>query len=556
MLKHLFIKNYTLVSHLDIDFGSGFSVITGETGAGKSIILGAVNLLLGQRADTKCIQEGFDRCIIEAHFSFSDDSAQDVFRKYEIEYDASDCIVRREMHVSGKSRAFINDTPVPLTVLKELGEKLMDIHSQHQNLLVNNEEFQLNVVDIVADNKSLLGEYTLLYSDYNKAAKKLATLTRQSEETKENEEFIRYQLEELQNANLRVGEDDELKEECTSMTYAEDIKSALFNSDIMLSGSDNEQGILSKLSSICSQILPASTHLTSLKQIYDNVESAYVELQEVSRELSSILQDIEYDPDRLDKINERIFQLSTLQKKYRVASITELIQKRDELEKDISLIENTDEELLIAQQELNVCRIKLTEQASLLTSRRKQIAAKIEDEMQQRLIPLGIPNVRFEVHVDSKAPSENGADKVQFYFSANKNTTLQPISQVASGGEIARVMLSIKAMVSGAIELPTIIFDEIDTGISGSIAEKMAEIMNSMGNNGRQVISITHLPQIAAKGQQHYKVFKEDKDLFSETNMISLSPEQRITEIAGMLSGSEITDEAISNAKALLKITV
>lgn len=553
MLKHLFIKNYTLVSNLDIDFGQGFSVITGETGAGKSIILGAVSLLLGQRADSKSIQEGFDKCIIEAHFSFGDDSAQEIFNKYDIEYDASDCIVRRELYISGKSRAFINDTPVQLNTLKELGEKLMDIHSQHQNLLINNEEFQLNVVDIIADDKKLLDEYTLLYEEYNKVLKKLAIITKQSKEAKENEEYIRFQLDELHNANLCIGEDEELKEESVALTYAEDIKSALYNTDCILSGTDDEKGVISKLSSISSQLSSASAHLSSLKSIHDSIESAYLELQDVSREISYKLQNVEFNPEHLDKINERIFQLSTLQKKYHVASIEELIQKRDELERNMSLIENSDAELSMAQQEVHACRARLMAKAALLTDMRKQAADKIEEEMQQRLVPLGIPNIRFEVHVDSKDPSADGADKVQFYFSANKNTTIQPVSQIASGGEIARVMLSIKAMISGTIELPTIIFDEIDTGVSGKIAEKMAEIMVEMGNSKRQVISITHLPQIAAKGQYHYKVYKEEGDLFSETNMVQLTPEQRVVEIAGMLSGSELTDEAINNAKVLLK---
>ena len=554
MLKHLYIKDYTLISCLDMDFSSGFSVITGETGAGKSIILGAIGLLLGQRADTKAIKDDCSKCTIEAHFSFEDDnkSLRTLFEQNELDFDADDCIVRRELSSSGKSRAFINDTPVSLSLLKVLGDKLMDIHSQHQNLLLNDEDFQLHIVDIIAKNNQKRDEYLSIFTDYTQAIIKVKKLSEKIAEIKNNEDFLRYQYDELSNANLQEGEYDSLQEEYTTASHTEDIKTALYHTDTLLA--DEPTNIVSNLRQ-------AVGHLSSIMDVYPKVaelcsrlNTTYVEIEDISRDISSLTQDVDFDPERLEFINERMSLLNSLMKKYKVEEYDELLTVRAKLEDELSHIENSDAELQQAEEEAASLLAKLKESAAALSATRADAARIIEHEMEQTLIPLGMPNIRFEVKMESKDYSKDGADKVLFYFSANKNAQLQPIAQIASGGEIARVMLALKALISGAVQLPTIIFDEIDTGVSGNIAEKMAEVMVHIAHSGRQVISITHLPQIAAKGDNHYKVFKEDNDLFSETKMIHLNKEERINEIATMLSGSRISHEAISNAKALLNI--
>lgn len=554
MLKHLYIKNYTLIDTLDIDFLSGFSVITGETGAGKSIILGAVGLLLGQRADTKAIKDGCDRCIIEAHFSFESnhETLKALFDENDIDFDADDCIVRRELLASGKSRAFINDTPAPLSLLKEIGDKLMDIHSQHQNLLINSEDFQLSVVDIIAANETTRTEYTLLYNKYKESERALAAIKQQIASAKDNEDFLRYQCDELSKAELCEGELDELQDEASAISHSEDIKSALFQANDVFNG--DAVNLLGNLKQATNSISNIEQVFPKVQEISERLQSSYVELQDISREVSSLLDEVDFDPMRMEYINERLNMLNTLLKKYKAANETELIAKRDMLSKELAQIDNSDEALRKAEQDVALTRSAMMEKAVELSASRAEAARKVEAEMQQRLMALGMPNIRFEVRIDTKEPSSDGTDRAIFYFSANKNAQLQPVSQIASGGEIARVMLSLKAMISGVAKLPTIIFDEIDTGVSGKIAEKMAEIMAEMGNEGRQVISITHLPQIAAYASNHYKVYKEDNDLFSETKMIHLNTEQRIREIAAMLSGSTITEEALNNAKALLKL--
>lgn len=553
MLKHLYIKNYTLIDTLDIDFKSGFSVITGETGAGKSIILGAVGLLLGQRADTKAIKDSCEKCTVEAHFSFEGNTTaiKSLFDENDIDFDKDDCIIRRELLASGKSRAFINDTPAPLALLKEIGDKLMDIHSQHQNLLLNNEDFQLSVVDIIADNEELREEYTLLYNKYKEAEKQLEQIKKQIEATKENEEYLRYQFNELTNANLIAGELESLTEEGETISHAEDIKSALYFVDETFNG--EAMNLLGNLKQSSNSIANIEEVFPKVKDVSERMQSSFIELQDISRELSALLDEVDFDPMRMEFINERVNLLHTLIKKYKVESDAELIEKRDTLSAELSQIENSDEELKQAEKRVDECYATLMGKASELNETRRKAASKVEAEMQQRLVPLGIPNIRFEVRIESTEPTAVGADRVTFYFSANKNAQLQPVAQIASGGEIARVMLSLKAIISGATKLPTIIFDEIDTGVSGKIAEKMAEMMAEISNEGRQVISITHLPQIAAFANNHYKVFKEDNDLFSETKMVELTLDERIKEIAGMLSGSVITDEALNNARALLK---
>ena len=552
MLKQLYIKNFTLIDELNISLYSGFSVITGETGAGKSIILGAIGLLLGNRADSKAIKAGRDRCVIEAHFDLSRYGMQKFFDDHDIDYDADDTIIRRELTAAGKSRAFINDTPVPLTRMRELGEQLVDIHSQHQNLLLQKEDFQLNVVDIIAQDADQLKVYQKEYYAYRKAKELLEELKAEIAKNRENEEFMRFQHKELDDANLQEGELEQLEQEAETLSHSEDIKTALYEADSALSGDDDS--ILDKLKNATHQLENICDVYPSMADVAGRMQSSYIELKDIAQEISSSVDHVEFDPNRLDAINTRLDKLYTLQQKFHVETVTELIATRDRIAEQLSHIDNGDEDIEEKEKEVAALLAKAEKQAALLTSIRQKSAKAIEKEMKGRLIPLGIPNVRFEIAFAEKPLSGNGADKVSFLFSANKSTQLQPVSQVASGGEIARVMLSLKAMISGAVKLPTIIFDEIDTGVSGKIAEKMADIMEEMGLQNRQVLSITHLPQIAAKGSHHYKVLKEETENGTISHMKELNNQERIEEIAQMLSGSDITQAALANAKELLRI--
>lgn len=552
MLKQLYIKNFTLIDELNISLYPGFSVITGETGAGKSIILGAIGLLLGNRADSKAIKAGRDRCVIEAHFDLSRYGMQKFFDDNDIDYDADDTIIRRELTAAGKSRAFINDTPVPLTRMRELGEQLVDIHSQHQNLLLQKEDFQLNVVDIIAQDADQLKVYQKEYYAYRKAKELLEELKAEIAKNRENEEFMRFQHKELEDANLQEGELEQLEQEAETLSHSEDIKTALYEADSALSGDDDS--ILDKLKNATHQLENICDVYPSMADVAGRMQSSYIELKDIAQEISSSVDHVEFDPNRLDAINTRLDKLYTLQQKFHVETVTELIATRDRIAEQLSHIDNGDEDIEEKEKEVAALLVKAEKQAALLTSIRQKSAKAIEKEMKGRLIPLGIPNVRFEIAFAEKQLSGNGADKVSFLFSANKSTQLQPVSQVASGGEIARVMLSLKAMISGAVKLPTIIFDEIDTGVSGKIAEKMADIMEEMGLQNRQVLSITHLPQIAAKGSHHYKVLKEETEDGTISHMKELNNQERIEEIAQMLSGSDITQAALANAKELLRI--
>jgi DNA repair protein RecN (Recombination protein N) len=552
MLKHLYIKNFTLIDELDIELYQGFSVITGETGAGKSIILGALGLLLGQRADSKAIKQGAEKCVIEAHFDLSRYGMTDFFEENEIEYDAADCIVRRELTASGKSRAFINDTPVQLSLLKELGDQLVDIHSQHQNLLLNKQDFQLNVVDIIAGDEKELQLYQQAYTQYHSTEKELSTLKESIEQNRQNADFLQFQFEELTQANLAEGEQEELEQKSETMSHSEEIKSALYEADNALSA--DQTGVVGSLRTALSAIRQIEKVLPDASELVERLDSSYIELKDIAQEISSQMEHVDFDPAELDAINNRLDKLYDLEKKYHVETVEELIAKRDELKIQLGCIENSDEALAELQQKLAAQLAQAQKAAEALTKLRTKAAKQIEKEMQGRLMPLGMPNVKFSIEMTQEPLNVSGQDKVAFLFSANTSTPLQPISQVASGGEIARVMLSLKAMISGAVKLPTIIFDEIDTGVSGKTAEKMAEIMQEMGHHERQVISITHLPQIAALGSAHYKVEKEETAKGTISRMRKLSDDERVLEIAQMLSGSNVSEAAISNAKQLLKM--
>lgn len=552
MLKQLYIRNFTLIERLDMTFNGGFSVITGETGAGKSIILGAIGLLKGQRADSKLIKRGSEKCVIEAHFNLSRYGMEKFFNDNDVEYDADDCIVRREITAAGKSRAFVNDTPVPLSVLKELGEQLIDVHSQHQNLLLGKQDFQMEIVDIIADDKDLLDNYRKAYGDYREKQRQLDDLQERLTSNKANADFLLFQYEELDRTNLVEGEQETLEAQANQMSHYEDIKTALYQADKAMSAegtgvTENLRTAINALHSI-EGVLPMAGELAS------RMDADFIDLKDIADELEGQLDKVDFDPKELDSINDRLDRIYSLQKKYHCDTVSQLIEIRDNLKKQLDGIENGDYDLQQVKNEVAKSMKLAIQKADSITKVRKTAAKKIEEVIKQRLVALGMPNIQFTINLESSELSADGADKVAYMFSANRNMPMQPVAQVASGGEIARLMLSLKAMVSGAVKLPTIIFDEIDTGVSGKIAEKMADIMCEMGNNERQVISITHLPQIAAKGATHYKVYKEDRGDTTVSTMKLLCGEERVNEIAQMLSGSDITEAAISNARELLKM--
>lgn len=550
MITHLYIKNFTLIDKLDIDFYPGFSVITGETGAGKSIILGAIGLLLGQRAETKQIKQGCDKCSIEAHFNLAAYGMKPFFDDNDIDYDAEDCIIRREIMASGKSRVFINDTPTSLALLKTFGELLMDVHSQHKNLLLQKQDFQLNTVDIIAENQTLTAEYAGCFTSYKKALQRVKALRQEIDDNLAQKNFLEFQYQELSAASLQAGELEELEQSAETMSHSEDIKTALYKADNALNCDDS--GILTNLRATVNSLHDIADVLPGARQLEERTQSCMIELKDIAQEIGRELDNIDYDPAELDAINSRLDKLYDLQKKYRKEKIEELIEMRDELHAALENIENSDEAMEEAQRKVDSLAAQCAEIAGKLTVTRKKAARTIEKIMQDSLKRLGMPNVEFTISISATELGDNGGDRVEFLFSANKNVPLQPISQVASGGEIARVMLSLKAMISGTVKLPTIIFDEIDTGVSGKVAEQMAKMMREMGNSNRQVISITHLPQIAALGTTHYKVYKEDCDGITSSHMTLLNHDQRVNEIAQMLSGSDITQAAVDNAKELL----
>lgn len=551
MLQSIYIQNYALIDKLDIDFTSGFSVITGETGAGKSIILGAIGLLLGQRADVKAIKNASSKCIVEARFRIASYNMEDFFTQNDIDFDPEECILRREVSINGKSRAFINDTPASLAQMKLLGEKLIDIHSQHQNLLLNKEGFQLNILDILAQDDKEVKVYIDLYNKYRKICHELEEFILQADKSRQDEDYIRFQLEQLEEAQLQEGEQSALEKEAETLSHSEDIKSGLYKAEQLIDG--DEDGTLS-LTKECIQTLQSIDRVyTPAQEWTERLNSCYIELKDLSMEIRGAQEEVEFNPNRLEYVNERLNLIYSLQQKHRTDTIEGLIELTARYRKQLDAITSFDDRIEELNQQKAQFYMQVIKQGEVLTQLRTQAARYIESQMEALLIPLGMPNVRFAVELTPrKEPDSKGMDSVTFLFSANKNGTLQNVASIASGGEIARVMLSLKAMIAGAVKLPTIIFDEIDTGVSGSIAEKMALIMQDMGRQNRQVISITHLPQIAARGIAHYKVYKEDTETGTNSHIRRLTDEERVKEIANMLSGSTLTEAAMNNARALL----
>ncbi len=552
MLKQLFIKDYALIDELNMEFHRGFSVMTGETGAGKSIILGALSLLLGQRADTKAIKSGAKKCTVEAHFDLSRYPLESFFQENEIDYDRNDCILRREITATGKSRAFINDTPVALTMMRQLGQQLVDIHSQHQNLLLQEEDFQLRTVDIIANEQDKLQEYQDLFAKYQDVSRQVEEKKQEIAELQERADYIRFQYQEISKLNLYPELQTELEQERDKLSHVEEIKMNLFSAEQLFSG-EEDGGILPQLKEVSRNISNITDVYPEIRETADRIDSCMIELKDLYEGIRHEVQDIDYDPQRLEQINGILDQLYSLEQKHHVSTVEDLIALRDSLKQQIDTVDNSDEQLQVLSEEQQQLLKGCVQRAQRLSAGRKKAAKTIEKEMTERLAPLGIPQVRFVVEISDKPLSSTGSDKIRFLFSANTNTPMLPIADVASGGEIARVMLSLKAMISNQVKLPTIIFDEIDTGVSGKIAEKMGQIMQEMGAHDRQVISITHLPQIAARGRYHYKVCKEEREQGTVTTMVMLNDDARVQEIAQMLSGEDITAAAIDNAKALLQ---
>lgn len=552
MLKSLFIRNFVLIDSLDIKFNQGFSVITGETGAGKSIILGALSLVLGQRADGKSIKNGSEKCVIEAVFDVSKYKLEEFFMIKDLEYDAKVCILRRELYTSGKSRAFINDSPVSLTILKELGARLIDIHSQHQNLLLGDTRFQLKVIDVMAENEILLILYRKEYNRYQFLKKELTELTEKARQTKQEEDYVRFQLEQLVEANLSIGEQEDLEQELETLSHAEEIKGSLYKVTQLLNG--EEQGAVQLIKEALSTADNLERYYPKAKEISERLRSAYIDLNDLASEAELWKEDIEFNPERLDWVNERLNTLYTLEQKHRVSTIEELITLQNQYEEQLKEIDSFDEQIENLKEQVEISYQELLQQATVLSEQRKIASKAIASQLVEKIIPLGMPNTRFSIDFVSRSePGIDGMDEIQFMFSANKSAELQPVAQTASGGEISRLMLCIKAMIAGFTALPTIIFDEVDTGVSGDIADKMGDIMQDLGTK-MQVFTITHLPQIAAKGKEHYFVYKEDTDEQTTTHIKLLNKDERIKEIARMLSGSTLTEASIANAKDLLKI--
>lgn len=551
MLQHLTIQHYALIEHLDIDFHRGFSVITGQTGAGKSIILGALNLLLGGRADAKAIQTGEKKCMVEASFAIEDLKIEPFFANNDIDYDAHDCIIRREVLQSGKSRAFINDTPVSASKLKELGASLIDIHSQHQNLLIRNEHFLINTLDIMAAQPQLVSSYKCLYGQCRQAEIALEQLQQCAAKGRADQEFMQFQLKQIDDAQLQVDEQQSLEEEQQILSHAEEIKQGLFIARNLLT---NEESSLSQQLRLAIEALENITDsFNNAKGLADRLRSTRIELDDIEAELETEADRIEYDPTRLGFVEERLNIIYELEQKHNVTSISELLSIADKLRTNLDAIENVDED--IKRQTAEVARIKALRDktATQLTASRKKAASVMQQELIEALHVLGMPNVQMEMDITPRTePDATGADKVTFLFSANKNVPKQDVSAIASGGEIARLMLALKALIAKRTSLPTIVFDEIDTGVSGTMAERMAQVMQQIAQTC-QVICITHLPQIAALGSYHFRVYKEDNGDSTRSHIIQLNNEERVEEIAHMLSGETITEAAINNARALLK---
>jgi DNA repair protein RecN (Recombination protein N) len=550
MLKHLSVQNYALIDKLEVELTDGLTIITGETGAGKSILLGALGLIAGSRADTQSLQDKTKKCIIEAAFSIKEYKLKDFFKENELDYEAISTI-RREINPEGKSRAFINDTPVTLNQLKELGERLIDIHSQHQTLSLNGADFQLSVVDAFAKHEDVLIEYKTEFKNYKSLEKQLNELIERESQAKKDLDYFQFQFNELEDANLKAGEQVDMEQELETLNNAEDIKLNLSKAAFSLAG--GEQNLLSSFNEIKAILNSLSKFKPEIAELNTRINSAYIELKDISNELESLEQEIVYNPKRIELLNEKLDAIYRLQQKHQVKTIDELISIKDELSNKLLDFSSLETEIQKTKSALEQSKKTLAAKSKTLSDNRKKVIPKIEKEIATLLSALSMPNAQLKINQTAlELFGTTGIDKINFLFSANKGSDFKELNKVASGGELSRLMLSIKSLIAQLTALPTIIFDEIDTGVSGDVADKVGSIMNTMSDK-MQVITITHLPQIASKGASHLFVYKEDKNNKTYSNIKKLNNEERIQEIAKMLSTGSPTAAAISNAKELLK---
>jgi DNA repair protein RecN (Recombination protein N) len=550
MLKSLSIKNYALINDISIDFYNGLSIITGETGSGKSILLGALSLMLGERAETGIIRSGEEKCIVEGSLLIKEYDLQDYFNSNDIDY-SHETIIRREINLAGKSRAFINDSPVNLNILKELGEKLIDIHSQHETLFLSHDDFQLQVIDAMAGNSSLLMDYSAKFKKFRKDLKELNELKRALNKDKSELDYLKHQFNELESVQLVAGEQIELENELEILSHSEEIKYHLYGV-IELFNSDNS-GILTNLKETISKLAKVGSHHNKIAAIEPGVNSAYIELKEYIKEIEHIAEAVELDPSRVEFVKSRLDIIYNLIQKHHVASADDLISLKSGISKKIEAIAFDDEHLTSLEKLVSTQQGEIEKLCEVLSEKRQNISPELCHQVLGILSHVGIPNAAFEVQFESLTePGPKGSDKVKFLFSANKNQGVKELSKVASGGELSRFMLAIKSLVAGKLKLPTIIFDEIDSGVSGEIADKVGNIIKAMASN-MQVLNITHLPQVASKGDYHYLVYKTHTSSASETKIKLLNDAERSTEIAKMLSGQTLTNAARVNADELLR---
>lgn len=549
MLKTLHISNYALITTLTIDFEAGMSVLTGETGAGKSIIIGALSLIQGQRADTRMVKEGTEKSIVEAEFDVKNYSLKSFFENNDLDYNDA-CLIRREIATNGKSRAFINDTPVPLNLLRELSDKLLDIHSQHENLLLSTENYQLMVVDAVAQNINELTDFKQSFTEWNEAKSDLNKLRKEADRRNADLDYLRFQLNQLDEAKLTVGEQTDLEAELEMLSHVEEIKLALGQTDHLLTNEDTN--VLKSVKDITVALRRINNYLPESTNWTERLEAVLIELKDMAADISLAQNKLEFNPERLEMLDNRLNLIYSLQKKFRVDTIEKLIELRESFRNQLNRIENMEEELIEAQKRVEACSQVMKINAETLTETRRKAIPAIEKYLVEQLHLLGMPDVRFVVSImPATEYTEKGNDVVEFQFSANKNRSVQPVSLIASGGEVSRLMLAIKSLLIRQSDLPTIIFDEIDTGVSGEISGRMGEIMRKMSQS-TQLIVITHLPQIASKGHTHYSVYKDNTGTQTETHIRRLTPDQRIKELASLLSGKTITEAAMMNARELL----
>ena len=554
MLQRLYIRNFALIRELEIELDKGMSVITGETGAGKSIILGAISLLLGQKADARSILSGTEKCTVEGTFSIRGRDIEGIFQDNELDYDPEECVIRREITKAGKSRAFVNDTPVNLSTLKLLACHLIDIHSQHQNLLLGDEDYQLGVVDVMAQDTELLDKYRSAFKAYKQTEQELRMLAEEVERNRKEQDYMQFQLEQLEALSPKDDEDESLRRELDELSHAEEIKTVLYQTAGMLSNDSDEGGVVEQMRHIANQLGSISPFFKDIDEALQRTESALIEMKDICSDLSSMAEGVEFSPERLEAVSQRLDMLYTLEQKHGAASSTELKALMEDLRRRLDAIADGESGIAALHDRMEGQEREAKALAEQLSATRCAATEAIEQYMAETLMQLDMPNVRFKVRMDKQPEmNPNGTDTATFLFSANRQTDLQRISQVASGGEIARVMLALKSMVGKRKDLPTIIFDEIDTGVSGKAADSMGMLMEGLCNGSdRQVIVITHLPQIASKGSSHYWVYKDDEEGQTLSHIRKLDPEERVMEIAHMLSGNTMTEAAIENARQLL----